>query len=82
VVGGGFGLGLFGLPKLGMPGVAAGQLTAFHARRHLPWHGILASGRSRPAAEFRRLQNSSANMFVDILKVRRGLLPVARCKPC
>src|SRR4030088_3092528 len=29
VVGGGFGLGLFGLPKLGMAGVATGQLTAF-----------------------------------------------------
>src|SRR5258707_603366 len=28
-IGGGFGLGLFGLPKLGMRGVATGQLTAF-----------------------------------------------------
>ena len=35
-VGGALGLGLFGLPKLGMRGVAAGQLDRFHARRHLP----------------------------------------------
>src|SRR3954451_2050917 len=46
VVGGGLGLGLFGLPKFGMRGVAAGQLAAFTlGALFLAWY--LASGRSR-----------------------------------
>src|SRR3954468_23444504 len=45
LVGGGFGLGLFGLPKLGMAGVAMGQLTAFTLGAiFLAWY--LVSGRS------------------------------------
>src|SRR4051812_14430450 len=66
-VGGGLGLGLFGLPQLGMRGVAAGQLTAFSLGAiFLAWY--LASGRSRlqlnfAAFKFRR------DLFVDILKV-------------
>ena len=47
VVGGGLGLGLFGLPKFGMRGVAAGQLAAFTlGAMFLAWY--LLSGRSRP----------------------------------
>src|SRR5215216_210318 len=39
VIGGTFGLGLFGLPKFGMSGVAAGQLTAFTlGTLFLAWH--------------------------------------------
>jgi Na+-driven multidrug efflux pump len=38
-VGGALGLGLFGLPKFGMGGVAAGQLTAFTLGR-CSWPGI------------------------------------------
>jgi putative MATE family efflux protein len=66
-VGGAFGLGLFGLPKFGMRGVATGQLTAFTLGAiFLAWY--LVSGRSRlklnySAFRFRR------DMFVDILKV-------------
>jgi putative MATE family efflux protein len=66
-VGGGLGLGLFGLPKLGMHGVAAGQLTAFSLGAiFLAWY--LVSGRSRLQLNFTafRLQR---DMFVDILKV-------------
>jgi MATE family, multidrug efflux pump len=66
-VGGALGLGLAGLPQLGMRGVAAGQLTAFSLGAiFLSWH--LVSGRSRltlnfPAFTFQR------DMFIDILKV-------------
>jgi len=66
-VGGTLGLGLFGVPKLGMRGVAAGQLTAFTLGAiFLAWY--LASGRSRlelniGAFRFHR------EMFFDILKV-------------
>jgi Na+-driven multidrug efflux pump len=50
-VGGGLGLGLFGLPTLGMRGVAAGQLTAFTLGAvFLAWY--LASGRSRLKLKF------------------------------
>ena len=67
VVGGGLGLGLFGLPKLGMPGVAAGQLTAFTLGAiYLAWY--LASGRSRLQLNFRAFR-FQRDMFVDILKV-------------
>ena len=67
VVGGGLGLGLFGLPKLGMPGVAAGQLTAFTlGAMFLAWY--LASGRSRLKLNFAAF-TFQRDMFVDILKV-------------
>src|SRR6476620_6837523 len=52
-VGGAFGLGLFGLPKFGMRGVAAGQLTAFTLGAiFLAWY--LVSGRSRLKLNLRR----------------------------
>ncbi|MBR1209225.1 MATE family efflux transporter [Bradyrhizobium sp. JYMT SZCCT0180] len=66
-VGGGLGLGLFGLPKLGMPGVAAGQLIAFTLGAiFLAWY--LASGRSRLKLNFAAFR-FERDMFVDILKV-------------
>jgi len=66
-VGGGFGLGLFGLPKLGMRGVAAGQLTAFTLGAiFLAWY--LLSGRSRLTLNFAAFR-FQRDMFVDILKV-------------
>src|SRR5882724_4511581 len=66
-VGGGLGLGLFGLPRLGMPGVAAGQLTAFSlGALFLAWH--LASGRSRLKLNFAAF-TFQRDLFVDILKV-------------
>src|SRR5450432_1013428 len=66
-VGGGLGLGLFGLPKLGMPGVAAGQLTAFSLGAiFLAWY--LVSGRSRLTLNFKAF-TFQRDMFFDILKV-------------
>jgi Na+-driven multidrug efflux pump len=66
-VGGGLGLGLFGLPKLGMRGVAAGQLTAFTLGAiYLAWY--LASGRSRLKLNFAAFK-FQRDMFFDILKV-------------
>jgi Na+-driven multidrug efflux pump len=66
-VGGGLGLGLFGLPMLGMRGVAAGQLTAFTlGAMFLAWY--LASGRSRLQLNFAAFK-FQRDMFVDILKV-------------
>jgi putative MATE family efflux protein len=66
-VGGGFGLGLFGLPKLGMRGVATGQLTAFTLGAvFLAWY--LASGRSRLKLNFAAFR-FQRDMFFDILKV-------------
>jgi putative MATE family efflux protein len=66
-VGGGFGLGLFGLPKLGMRGVATGQLTAFTLGAiFLAWY--LLSGRSRLKLNFAGFR-FQRDMFVDILKV-------------
>jgi putative MATE family efflux protein len=66
-VGGGLGLGLAGLPALGMRGVAAGQLVAFSLGAiFLGW--ILASGRSRLTLDFRAFRFQRA-MFLDILKV-------------
>src|SRR5947208_3665524 len=51
-VGGTLGLGLFGLPKFGMGGVAAGQLTAFTLGAvFLAWY--LLSGRSRLTLNFK-----------------------------
>ena len=67
VVGGALGLGLAGLPQLGMRGVAAGQLIAFSLGAiFLAW--ILASGRSRLTLDFRAFKFQRA-MFLDILKV-------------
>lgn len=67
VVGGALGLGLAGLPQLGMRGVAAGQLIAFSLGAiFLAW--ILVSGRSRLTLDFRGFRFQRA-MFLDILKV-------------
>ena len=66
-VGGGLGLGLFGLPKFGMRGVAAGQLTAFTLGAvFLAWY--LVSGRSRLTLNFAGFK-FQRDMFFDILKV-------------
>jgi MATE family, multidrug efflux pump len=67
VVGGGLGLGLFGLPKFGMRGVAAGQLAAFTSGSlFLIWY--LVSGRSRLKLDFTSFA-FQRDMFLDILKV-------------
>jgi Na+-driven multidrug efflux pump len=67
VTGGALGLGLAGLPQLGMRGVAAGQLIAFSLGAvFLAW--ILVSGRSRLKLDFRGFAFQRA-MFLDILKV-------------
>jgi len=66
-VGGALGLGLFGLPKLGMRGVATGQLTAFTLGAiFLAWY--LASGRGRLQLNFSTFK-FQRDMFFDILKV-------------
>lgn len=66
-VGGALGLGLAGLPQLGMRGVAAGQLVAFSlGAMFLGW--VLVSGRSRLTLDFRAFRFQRA-MFLDILKV-------------
>ncbi|MBR1121413.1 MATE family efflux transporter [Bradyrhizobium lablabi] len=67
VVGGTFGLGLFGVPSFGMRGVAAGQLIAFTLGAiFLIWY--LASGRSRLKLNLRNFA-FQRDMFLDILKV-------------
>jgi putative MATE family efflux protein len=67
VVGGTFGLGLFGMPQFGMRGVAAGQLTAFSCGAiFLGWS--LLSGRSRLTLNFAGFR-FERGMFIDILKV-------------
>jgi putative MATE family efflux protein len=67
VAGGALGLGLAGLPQLGMRGIAAGQLIAFWLGAiFLAW--VLVSGRSRLTLDFRAFAFQRA-MFVDILKV-------------
>jgi putative MATE family efflux protein len=66
-VGGALGLGLFGLPKFGMRGVAAGQLAAFTlGAMYLAWY--LVSGRSRLQLNFKSF-SFQRDMFLDILKV-------------
>ena len=66
-VGGALGLGLFGLPKFGMQGVAAGQLIAFTlGAMYLTWY--LVSGRSRLALNFAGFK-FQRDMFFDILRV-------------
>jgi putative MATE family efflux protein len=67
VVGGTLGLGLAGLPQLGMRGVAAGQLAAFSLGAiFLSWY--LISGRSRLSLNFSAF-TFQRGMFMDILKV-------------
>src|SRR6201747_3165267 len=67
LVGGTLGLGLFGTPQFGMPGVAAGQLTAFtFGAVFLTWY--LVSGRSRLSLNFSAFR-FERDMFFDILKV-------------
>jgi len=66
-VGGALGLGLFGLPRLGMQGVAAGQLTAFALGAiFLAWY--LIGGHSRLTLDFKGFKFQRA-MFLDILRV-------------
>jgi putative MATE family efflux protein len=67
LVGGTLGLGLAGLPQLGMRGVAAGQLTAFTlGALFFGWY--LVSGRSRLKLNFSSFR-FQRDMFLDILKV-------------
>ena len=67
IVGGALGLGLLGMPQLGMRGVAAGQLIAFTLGTiFLAWY--LISGRSRLTLNFSSFA-FQRDMFVDILKV-------------
>ena len=66
-VGGALGLGLFGLPKFGMAGVASGQLTAFTLGAvFLAWY--LIGGHSRLTLDFKGFKFQRA-MFLDILRV-------------
>jgi putative MATE family efflux protein len=66
-VGGTLGLGLFGVPQLGMRGVASGQLIAFTlAAIFFVWY--LLAGRSRLPLNFSAFRFERA-MFLDILKV-------------
>ena len=66
-VGGGLGLGLFGLRRFGMSGVASGQLAAFTLGAiFLAWY--LVSGRSRLQLNFKNF-TFQRDMFLDILKV-------------
>jgi putative MATE family efflux protein len=67
VIGGTLGLGLFGLPRLGMPGVASGQLIAFSLGA-LFLLIYMASGRGRLSLRIRSFQFQRP-MFLDILKV-------------
>src|SRR3982074_1797362 len=67
VVGGTLGLGLAGLPQLGMRGVAAGQLAAFSLRA-IFLSGDLISGRTRLTLNFSAF-TFQRGMFIDILKV-------------
>src|SRR6267154_103580 len=67
LVGGTLGLGLFGMPQLGMRGVAAGQLAAFSLGAiFLSWY--LISGRSSLTLNFSAF-TFQRGMFIDILKV-------------
>ncbi len=67
VLGGGLGLGLGGLPRLGMAGVAAGQMIAFAiGTLFLGWY--ILSGRSRLTLQLSAFTFERA-MFMDILRV-------------
>ncbi|MBB1090440.1 MATE family efflux transporter [Rhodopseudomonas palustris] len=67
VIGGTFGLGLFGLPRLGMAGVASGQLIAFSLGAVFLLL-YMASGRGRLSLRVKSFAFQRA-MFIDILKV-------------
>lgn len=67
VIGGVLGLGLGSIPRLGMAGVAAGQVIAFTlGALFLAW--FILSGRSRITLNF-SVFSFQRGMFVDILKV-------------
>lgn len=67
VIGGGLGLGLGFLPRLGMPGVALGQVLAYAGgTAFLLWY--VASGRSRIRLPLRGIALDRA-IFADILRV-------------
>jgi putative MATE family efflux protein len=67
ILGGTLGLGLGPVPQFGMPGVAAGALTAYTISISvMGWY--LFSGRARVVPKLRGLRISRA-MLVDILKV-------------
>lgn len=67
VLGGGLGLGLWFLPRLGMSGVALGQVLAYAGgTAFLLWY--LASGRSRVRLALRGISIDRA-IFADILRV-------------
>jgi len=67
LAGGTLGLGLFGAPQFGMPGVAAGLLAAYSlGAAFLIWY--LVSGRSRLSLNFSAFR-FERGMFFDILKV-------------
>lgn len=67
LIGGAFGLGIGPIPRLGMAGVALGQVVAFSAGAlYLYWH--LASGRARITLSVTTI-SPSWNMLRDILKV-------------
>ncbi len=67
VLGGGLGLALCGLPRLGMAGVAAGQMIAFTlGTLFLGWY--ILSGRSRLTLQLSTFKFERA-MFMDILRV-------------
>jgi putative MATE family efflux protein len=66
-IGGTLGLGLFGVPRFGMRGVASGQLVAFTcAAIFFAWY--LLSGRSRLALNLKAF-GFERGLFLDILKV-------------
>jgi len=67
VIGGTFGLGLFGLPRLGMAGVASGQLIAFSLGAVFLLL-YMASGRGRLRLRVKSFA-FQREMFIDILKV-------------
>lgn len=67
VIGGALGLGLFGMPRLGMPGVASGQAIAFTIGSMFLLI-YLASGRSRLRLQLRAF-SFQRPIFVDILKI-------------
>jgi putative MATE family efflux protein len=67
LVGGTLGLGLFGVPRFGMAGVASGQLAAYTlGAAFLIWY--LVSGRSRLSLNFSAFR-LERGMFVDSLTV-------------
>lgn len=67
LVGGGLGLGIGPLPRLGMAGVALGQILAYGAGAiFLIW--FMRSGRTRVPLVLRGMRMQTA-MFADILKV-------------